>query len=128
MKYIFINVAVISGLLLVGTLGFAQEHDRVRVVQKIRDNIDQIQSVKAVLNEGDGYSLSQVNRDLDELQNDYAACQCNQGNQTAYDDLVFTLQSAVNDNRITGRDHEIMQEDLNLLRGTAYSDTQAYAR
>ena len=34
----------------------------------------------------------------------------------------------MDDNRIVGRDHQILQEDLNLLRGTTYSDTQAYAK
>jgi len=125
MKYIFMNAAVISGLLLSGTSVFAQEHDIQGVFQKVRVDIDQLPSVRAVLSQEDRYSFAQMNRDLDELQQ---ACDCNQRTQPAFTDLVDSLQRAMTDNRIAGRDHQILQEDLNLLRGTTYSDTQAFAR
>jgi hypothetical protein len=130
MKHVFIIVAGISGLLLFGTPGFAQEHDLNRIFQKVQYDVNNIQSVKSLFSEEDRYSLSKTNRDLDELQRDYAACQCNQQpiGQPAFSDVVYTLQSALSDHRVTGRDREVLQEDLHLLRGTSYADTQAYAR
>ena len=126
MKFIFINVAVISGLLLLATPSFAQEHDRARVLQKVRHDVNQ----ESLFSGQDQYSVAQTNRDLDELQSYYAACQCDQGafDQPAFLDLISTLQKAMRDDRVRGRDYEILQEDVNLLRGTPYSDTQAYAK
>ena len=118
------TVTVMSGLLLFGTLSFAQEHDRGPVLQKVRSDINHIQSVKSRFSIE---VLSLTNHRLDKLEKDYAACQC-QGalDQPAFHDLIFTLQRAMNENPIAGRDREILQEDLNLLRGTPYSDTQVY--
>lgn len=130
MKGLFMSAAVISGVLFFGTAGFAQEHDLDPVFQKIRFDVNNVQSVKSVFSEGDRYSFSRMNLDLDQLQRDYAVCHCNQGvrDETAGMDVIDTLQRAVHDTRIPGRDREILQEDLNLLRGTSYSDTQVYAR
>jgi len=130
MKSVFRNVTVISGLLLFGTASFAQEHDRDLVFQKVRYDINNIQSVKSLFGEEDQYSLARTNRDLDELQKDYATCHCSQWafDQPAFVDVIDTLQKAVYDNRLTGHDREILQEDLNLLRGTSYYDTQVYAK
>jgi hypothetical protein len=118
------TVTVMSGLLLFGTLSFAQERDRGPVLQKVRSDINHIQSVKSRFSIE---VLSLTNHRLDKLEKDYAACQC-QGalDQPAFHDLIFTLQRAMNENPIAGRDREILQEDLNLLRGTPYSDTQVY--
>jgi hypothetical protein len=124
MEWLFKSVAVMPGLLLFGTLGFAQEHDRGPVLQKVRYDINHVQSVKSLFSVE---VLSLTNGRLDKLEKDYTACQC-QGalDQPAFHDLIHTLQRAMLENPIAGRDREILQEDLNLLRGTPYSDTQVY--
>jgi hypothetical protein len=124
MESFFKSVAVMSGLLLFGTLGFAQEHDRGPVLQKVRYDINHVQSVKSLFSVE---VLSLTNRRLEKLEKDYTACQC-QGalDQPAFHDLIHTLQRAMLENPIAGREREILQEDLNLLRGTPYSDTQVY--
>lgn len=121
MKYIFGNVALISGLLLGLTPGFAQEHDSALVIQKIRQDVNQLPSVKSLLSEEDQYSLVRINRDLDELQQSAF-------DQRTFDDVTYILQSALNNRSLAGRDRQILQEDLNLLRGTAYADTQAFVK
>jgi hypothetical protein len=130
MKYVFINVAVLSGLLFFGTPGFAQEHDLGRVLQAVQYDINRVPSVNFQLNEDNRFSLAQTNRDLDKLQQDYAAGTSNQmvRDEAEFQDVIYTLQSAMNDDQVSNRDREILQEDVNLLRGTTYSDTQAFAK
>lgn len=125
MKTIFTSVAVISGLMILGTAGFAQEYASASVIQKIRVDVGYIQSGNPAFNEGEQYGLSQINQDLHVLQVDRMY---DKYYDQAFDQVVFTLQSLVEDHSLAHRDHEIMQEDLNLLRGTTFSDTQAFAK
>lgn len=125
MKTIFASAAIISGLLLLGTSSFAQEYASPQVIQKIRADVSSIQSGNTAFNEAEQYGLSQMNRDLDVLRVDRMY---GKDYDQAFDQVVFTLQSLVNDSRLTHRDHEIMQENLNLLRGTTFADTQAFAK
>ena len=102
MECFFKSVAVVSGLLLCGTLGFAQEHDRAPVLQKVRYDINQVQSVKSLFSVE---VLSLTNRRLEKLEKDYTSCQC-QGalDQPAFHELIYTLQRAMLENPIAGRD------------------------
>jgi hypothetical protein len=135
MKRIFVKSIMGSGLLLVGLTAYAQDRDRDRdrdrdedryhrsdrgdqywrgrMFERVRDDLDHIQAVTSPFS-GDQYRLNKVKQELNELQAKMAE---NRYDQAEIDDVIGAMQRVVSDNRLSGRDRDMLNDDLNRLRG-----------
>jgi len=121
-----------SGLLLMGLTAYSQDRDRDRdrdedryhrsergdqwwrgrMFERVRDDLDHVQSVTFPFS-ADQYRLTRVKQELNELQAKYAG---NRYDQPELDDVISALQRVVSDNHLSGRDREMLGDDLNRLR------------
>lgn len=85
---------------------------RAHFFQKVRDDLNHVQS-NWFTNGGDQYRIARAKEELNELQNDYAE---HRYNEHEVDDVIGTLQRVVSDNRLSGRDRDILNDDLNRIR------------
>lgn len=126
----FLRGMVCSSLLLFAVTVVAQDRDRDRdedryhrltrdegwwrghMFQRVREDLDHVQSVTFPFS-ADQYRLSRVKTELNELQTKYEA----RGySQPEMDDVIGALSRVVSDNHLSGRDREILNDDLNRLR------------
>ena len=85
---------------------------RGHMFQRVREDLDHVQSVTFPFSP-DQYRLSRVKTELNELQNKYEA----RGySPQEMDDVIGALSRVVADNHLSGRDREILNDDLNHLR------------
>jgi hypothetical protein len=121
-----------SGLLLLGLTAYSQDRDRDRdrdegryhqtergdqwwkgrMFDRVRDDLDHIQSVTFPFS-ADQYRLTKVKQELNELQAKMAE---NRYDQPELDDVISAMQRVVSDNHLSGRDREMLNDDLNRLR------------
>jgi len=124
-----------SGLLLLGLTAYSQDRDRERdrdrdedryhrtdrggdqywkgrMFERVRDDLGHVQSVTFPFS-ADQYRLNKVKQELNELQAKMAE---NRYDQPELDDVIASMQRVVSDNHLSGRDREMLNDDLNRLR------------
>jgi len=121
-----------SGLLLLGLTAYTQDRDRDRdrdedryhriqrgedwwrgrMFERIREDLDHVQSVTFPFS-ADQYRLNRVKQELNELQAKLAE---NRYDQPELDDVISAMQRVVSDNHLSGRDRDLLNDDLSRLR------------
>ena len=132
MRRLLLRSIMGSGLLLLGLTAYSQDRDRDRdrdedryhrvqrgedwwrgrMFERVRDDLDHIQSVTFPFS-ADQYRLTKVKQELNELQAKLAE---NRYDQPELDDVISAMQRVVSDNHLSGRDREMLNDDLNRLR------------
>lgn len=127
MKHVFLTSIASCGLLLFGITATAQDRDRDdryhhgdrdegywrgHMFQRVRDDINHIQDVTPYFS-SDQFRLNRVKEELNELQNKYESRGYDPG---AMDDVISALARVVSDNHLSGRDRDMLNDDLNRLR------------
>ena len=121
-----------SGLLLLGLTAYSQDRDRDRdrdedryhrvqrgedwwrgrMFERVRQDLDHVQSVTFPFSP-DQYRLNRVKQELNELQAKLAE---NRYDQPELDDVISAMQRVVSDNHLSGRDRDLLNDDLSRLR------------
>jgi len=128
MKRLFLGTTILSGLLLFGAPGFAQDRDRDedryhgeqrgegywtgRLFARVQADIDHVQAITPTFS-GDEFRLARAKQELNELQRNASA---GRFDNRDLDDVMNALQRVITDNRMPARDRELLQDDLNRLR------------
>ncbi len=132
MRHLFIKSIMTSGLLILGMTAYSQERDRDRdrdeeryhredrgvqwwqgrMFERVRADLDHIQAVTFPFS-ADQYRLTKVKQELNELHSKMAQSRYD---QPELDDVISSLQRVVSDNHLSGRDREMLNDDLNRLR------------
>jgi hypothetical protein len=84
---------------------------RTRFFERVRQDLDHVQSV--VFSGADEDRIVQTKRQLDELQEKMAA---GQYDEPELDAAIGALGKVVADNRLTGRDRDMLSDDLKRMR------------
>jgi hypothetical protein len=130
----FWRSGITSCLMLVGVLASGQDRDREderrrneeryhqlerseswwagHLFQRVREDIDHVQAVTFPFSP-DQYKLTAVKRELNELQEKYAATRYD---QPELDDVIAALQRVMSDNHLANRDRDLLSDDLSRLR------------
>ncbi len=132
MRRLLLRSIMGSGLLLLGLTAYSQDRDRDRdrdedryhrtqrgedwwrgrMFERVRGDLDHVQSVTFPFSP-DQYRLNRVKQELNELQAKLAE---NRYDQPELDDVISAMQRVVSDNHISGRDRDLLNEDLTRLR------------
>ncbi len=88
------------------------EHWRARLFDRVRDDVDHVQSTTFPVSK-DEFRLVRVKEQLNDLQSKMANGQYDEGE---LDEVVHSLQRVVDSNKLSGRDREILTDDLAHLR------------
>ena len=132
MRRLLLRSIMGSGLLLLGLTAYSQDRDRDRdrdedryhrlqrgedwwrgrMFERVRDDLDHVQSVTFPFS-ADQYRLNRVKQELNELQAKLAE---NRYDQPELDDVISAMQRVVSDNHLSGRDREMLNDDLSRLR------------
>ncbi len=132
MRRLLLRSIMGSGLLLLGLTAYSQDRDRDRdrdedryhrvqrgedwwrgrMFERIREDLDHVQSVTFPFSP-DQYRLNRVKQELNELQAKLAESRYD---QPELDDVISAMQRVVSDNHISGRDRDLLNEDLTRLR------------
>lgn len=128
MRHILLKSVATSSLLLFAITTTAQDRGRDEeryhqgnrdegwwrghLFQRVRDDLEHVQSVTFPFSP-DQYRLTKVKQELNELQGKYES----QGyDQPELDDVISALSRVVSDNHLSGRDREMLSDDLGRLR------------
>jgi len=90
---------------------FREEHWRGRVFAEVKEDLNHVQTT--TFGGRDEFRLVRTKQQLDELQGDLAA---RRYNEPKLDQVIASLQKVVVDNRMSPRDRDILNEDLEHLR------------
>ena len=132
MRRLLLRSIMSSGLLLLGLTAYSQDRDRDRdrdedryhrvqrgedwwrgrMFERIREDLDHVQSVTFPFS-ADQYRLNRVKQELNELQAKLAE---NRYDQPELDDVISAMQRVVSDNHLSGRDRDLLNDDLSRLR------------
>ena len=132
MRRLLLRSIMGSGLLLLGLTAYSQDRDRDRdrdedryhrvqrgedwwrgrMFERVRDDLDHVQSVTFPFS-ADQYRLNRVKQELNELQAKLAE---NRYDQPELDDVISAMQRVVSDNHLSGRDRDLLNDDLSRLR------------
>jgi len=85
---------------------------RGHLFQRVREDLDHVQSVTFPFSP-DQYRLSRVKTELNELQTKFDA---HGYSPQEMDDVIGALSRVVADNHLSGRDRDVLNDDLNRLR------------
>ena len=91
---------------------FRGENGRGQFFQRLREDLDHVRAETFPLG-GDQFRLSRTLQQLDELQSKLAA---GRYDERQLDDVIGAMQRVVQDNRMSGRDRDVLSDDLNRLR------------
>jgi hypothetical protein len=86
---------------------------RARMFDRVRDDLNHVQTTVFGNVRGDEYRLDKAKQELGELQSAFAE---HRYDQRALDDVINAMQRVVSDNRLSGRDRDILNDDLARLR------------
>jgi hypothetical protein len=127
MRYIWTNAAIISAFLLSGyaTMQAAPQDDwyhsrdmffqsqnwKMHMFDRVRDDLNRVQSMD--FHGNDQFRLNRAQTDLTELQAKEAS---HQFDEPKLDEVIGTINRVVNDNRLSPRDRDMLNDDLNRLR------------
>jgi len=92
--------------------GFRAPDFRQRFFQRIREDLDHVQSVTFPFS-NDQYRIARTKQELDELQDKLAR---GYYDQRELDEVIGAMQRVVADNRLSRRDRDILGDDLDRLR------------
>ena len=132
MRRLLLRSIMGSGLLLLGLTAYSQDRDRDRdrdedryhrtqrgedwwrgrMFERVRGDLDHVQSVTFPFSP-DQYRLNRVKQELNELQAKLAE---NRYDQPELDDVISAMQRVVSDNHLSGRDRDLLNDDLSRLR------------
>ena len=87
------------------------EHWRERVFTEVREDLNHVQA--NTFGGRDEFRLVRTKQELDELQGDLAA---HRYTETKLDDVISTMQKVVADNRMSPRDRDMLNDDLQRMR------------
>ncbi|HWZ33147.1 MAG TPA: hypothetical protein VNX18_17515 [Bryobacteraceae bacterium] len=85
---------------------------RARLFEHVRDDLDHAARASFPFGE-DRYRIARTRQQLDELQSQMAG---GRFDRRELDDVIAALARVVRDNRLSGRDRDILNDDLNRLR------------
>ena len=88
------------------------EHWRPRLFERVREDLDRVQSTTFPVS-GDEYRLVRTKRELSELQDKLAA---GRYDQPELDQVIAAMQRVVSSNKLSPRDRDVLNDDLNRLR------------
>jgi hypothetical protein len=91
---------------------FRGEDWRQRFFERIREDVDHVQSGAFPFG-ADQYRLARTRQELDELQGKLGA---GRYDQRELDEVIAALDRVVRDNRLSYRDRDVLNDDLNRLR------------
>jgi hypothetical protein len=91
---------------------FRGDQWRARMFERIRDDLNHVQTTW-FSSGGDEYRIARAKQELNELQ---GAVADHRYDERAVDDVISAIQRVVSDNRLSSRDREILNDDLNRLR------------
>lgn len=91
---------------------FRGENGRAQFFQRIREDLDHVRAETFPMG-GDQFRLARTLQELDELQSKLAA---GRYDERQVDDVIGAMQRVVQDNRMSGRDRDVLSDDLNRLR------------
>jgi hypothetical protein len=126
MKHLVLRSLVGSSLLLFAVTTFAQDRPddryhqsdrdegfwRGHLFERVRADLDHVQSVTPIFS-GDEYRLTKVKEELGQLQRRFD----DHGYDSAkMDDVIAAMQHVVSDNHLSGRDREMLSDDVVHLR------------
>jgi len=98
---------------------------RERMFDHIREDLNHVQVTVFGAVRGDEFRLDRAKQELGELQSAYGE---HRYNERALDDVINALQRVVSDNRLSSRDREMLNDDLNHLREFREHHTEWDAR
>jgi hypothetical protein len=90
---------------------FHGEHWRTRMFAEIKEDLNHVQA--KTFGGHDEFRLVRTKQQLDELQGDLAA---HRYTEAKLDEVIGTMQKVVADNRMSGRDRDMLNDDLQRLR------------
>ena len=90
---------------------FREERWRAHLFSEVRTDLDHVQSV--TFSGRDEYRIVRTKEELNDLQADLAA---HRFDSAKLDDVIGGLQRVVDDNRMSGRDRDILNDDLQRLK------------
>ena len=127
MKHVLLKSLASSALLLFAVSAGAQDRDRDdryehqardegwwrgRLFERVREDLDHVQAVTPTFS-ADQYRLVKVKEELNELQRKYEA----RGyDSSEMEDVVAAMQRVVSDNHLSGRERDMLNDDLSRLR------------
>lgn len=91
---------------------FRGEQWRTRMFTQIREDLDHVQAKTFPVGR-DEFRLVRTKQELDELQSNLAA---HRYEEPKLDEVIGTMQRVVADNRMSPRDRDILNDDLQRLR------------
>jgi len=91
---------------------FRNQNWRERFFERVRQDVEYVQSV-TFPGGGDQFRLNRTLEQLNELQGKLAA---GRFDERELDDVIAALQRVVRDNRLSGRDRDLLADDLARLR------------
>lgn len=91
---------------------FRGQNWRGQFFQRVREDLDHIQSASFPYG-GDQYRIARTRQELDELQTMLSA---GRYDERELDDVIRALRNVVQDNRLSSRDRDVLNDDLNRLR------------
>jgi len=119
------NIAPTAALLVLGFATAAQAQDwyaerearfrdeqwRAHLFSEVRTDLDHVQS--ATFSGRDEYRIVRTKEELNDLQADLAA---HRYDSAKLDDVIGGLQRVVDDNRMSGRDRDMLTDDLQRMK------------
>ena len=125
MQHVFRNVIAAAAFIALAGSAAAQSGDwyhhrderyrgeawRARLFSEVREDLDHVQTT--VFPSRDRHRLDRTKRDLDELQQDLAN---HRYEEPKLDEVIRSLHRVVADNRLSPRDRNMLNEDLEHLR------------
>jgi hypothetical protein len=90
------------------------EHWRGRLFQRVREDVDRVQASTFPVST-DEFRLAKTKHELDELQDQLAA---GHYDERELDDVISALQRVVTSNKLSGRDRDMLTDDLSHMRVT----------
>lgn len=91
---------------------FRGEDMRRRFFERIREDLEHVQSGAFPFG-ADQYRLARTRQELDELQSKLAA---GRYDERELDEVIGAMDRVIRDNRLSGRDRDVLTDDLNRLR------------
>lgn len=91
---------------------FRGEDMRQRFFARIREDLEHVQSGTFPFG-ADQYRLARTKQELEEMQGKLAA---GRYDQRELDEVIGAMSQVVRDNRLSGRDRDVLNDDLNRLR------------
>lgn len=125
-RSLLIKSSIISGLLLFGFSAFAQDRDedtyhhlnrdegwwRGHLFQRVREDLDHIEAATPTIST-DEFRVAATKHDLNELQ---GKMESHRYDQPELDRVISGVEKVLTNNRMSGRDRELLTEDLRRLR------------